>query len=103
MNVIVMGFTSQDRKADRVVLYAGADKVAADAALLAGAEGIVRTELYVNPQAHKRRSFSAAPVIVETPEATVNESLTVETQPEPASDPQASEAPEPLKLPKKPK
>jgi len=104
MNVIVMGFTSQDRKADRVVLYAGADKVAADAALLAGAEGIVRTELYVNPQAHKRRSFPSAPVIVETaPEATVNESLTVETQPEPASDPQASEAPEPLKLPKKPK
>jgi len=112
MNVIVMGFKGQDRKADRVVLYAGADKVAADAALLAGAEGIVRTELYVNPQAHKRRSFPSAPVIVETaPEPVAEESSPAETEPETPEAPEAPEpeipeapeAPEPLKLPSKKK
>ena len=99
MNVIVMGYTAQDRKADRVVLYAGADKVAADAALLAGGEGIVRTEMYVNPMAHKRRSFTSAPVIeAPAPEPVAEESSPTETEPEPEADP---DSPAPLKLPKK--
>ena len=99
MNVIIMGFKGQDRKADRVVLYAGADKVAADATLLAGGEGIVRTEMYVNPQAHKRRSFHGSPLIeAHAPEPVVKESLTAETEPEPGADP---DSPAALKLPKK--
>jgi hypothetical protein len=98
MNVIVMGFYGQDRKADRTVLYAGADKDTARTALETGAEGIVRTEMYVNPQHHQRRSFSSVPEVVATapePEATVKESLTVEPEPE------SGDEPEPLKLPSK--
>jgi hypothetical protein len=97
MNVIVMGFENQDRKASGKVLYSGSDKEAASTALKDGAPGIIRTEMYVNPQVHQRRSFAAPSVIVVPAPQPVQEADPA-PEPEEEADP---DSPAPLKLPKK--
>jgi len=57
MIAIVIGYTAPGSQAEFEVLYAGRDASAADQLSLAPPAGILRTELFKNPQVVRRRSF----------------------------------------------
>lgn len=59
MIAITLGFRASGRNAAPVVLYAGLDATAADAASLSPPAGIIRTELLKNPAIIRRRHFAA--------------------------------------------
>jgi hypothetical protein len=90
---IVIGFPSNDKTVPGEVVYAGNDGSAADEALHAPVEGIVRKSIIRHPVYAKTRHFEAAPLNIELPDFLVTppdpEAPAPEPEPEaPAEEPE---------------